>query len=99
MKYNCPVCGFDGLTEEPYDKHGCASFDICPSCGTEYGNTDFNVSHKELRKKWVENGCKWYSKSKSKIDEKPADWDPHQQLQKAGLIDEEMSQLLHTRKR
>lgn len=41
----CPVCGY-GMKEAPAD------FNICPSCGTEFGVHDVNSSIPELRKAW-----------------------------------------------
>ena len=35
--YICPVCGFNGLKEPPYDKDGSPSYEICPCCGFEFG--------------------------------------------------------------
>src|ERR1700722_1795355 len=45
MGHNCPVCGYAKLAEPPYDKTGCASFEICPSCGIEFGYHDASKSH------------------------------------------------------
>src|ERR1700678_4028583 len=61
--FTCPVCGFTGLTEAPYDEHGCASFEICPSCGTEFGYDDANRSHEDLRKAWLAAGKTWWSQT------------------------------------
>lgn len=72
----CPVCGFDGLDEPAYDAHGCASFGICPCCGTEFGYNDATRTHVELRSKWIGNGMKWWSRTPNP----PADWDPVRQL-------------------
>jgi predicted RNA-binding Zn-ribbon protein involved in translation (DUF1610 family) len=75
-RYICPVCGFPDLDEPPYDESKCASFDICPSCGTEYGYHDATRSHSELRREWVRNGMRWWSQSR-----KPSKgWDPELQL-------------------
>ena len=29
----CPVCGYDGLDEPPFDERGVGSDDICPCRG------------------------------------------------------------------
>lgn len=79
--YTCPVCGFPGLSEPPYDAHGCASFEICPSCGTEFGYDDATRCHADLRKSWVAAGMPWWSKA----IQPPQDWDAQGQLRKAGL--------------
>lgn len=75
-RFICPVCGYDQLDEAPYDNMGCASFDICPCCGTQYGYHDANTSYLVLRKKWIANGMQWWSDSA----EKPKHWDPVKQL-------------------
>ena len=36
----CPVCGYGELHEPAYDRFGCASFEICPCCGIEFGLED-----------------------------------------------------------
>lgn len=76
--FACPVCGFDELTEPPYDVYGCASFDICPCCGTEFGNDDFGKSHEVLRENWINSGMKWHNRATSM----PANYDPHSHLVK-----------------
>jgi len=54
MTYKCPVCGFDDLESAP------ELFTICPCCGTEFGNTDFDVAHEELRSRWLNQGAPWF---------------------------------------
>jgi hypothetical protein len=78
----CPVCGFPNLYEAPYDAYGHPSFEICPSCGTEFGYHDANRTHAELRKQWIAAGTPWHSDVKA-----PLNWDPIQQLRSAGLQD------------
>lgn len=68
MRHTCPVCFYDELDEPPDN-----NFDICPSCGTEFGYDDFNASHDELRKRWIAGGCKWWSQS----DAPPDDYEDH----------------------
>lgn len=77
-EYACPVCGYDELEEPAYDSYGCPSFDICPSCGTQFGYDDVSTKHKTLRERWVANGMKWSSTSL----EKPSKWSPNEQLAK-----------------
>ena len=80
----CPVCGYPDLTEPAYDQHGCASFDICPSCGTEFGYDDAGRTHADLRERWVNTGAKWSSSTAKP----PAGWDPVAQIRLAGLSTE-----------
>lgn len=77
----CPVCGFPDLTEPPYDQHGCASFDICPCCGTEFGYTDARKSHDQLRDEWLAAGAHWHSRAV----QQPPGWNALNQLRAAGL--------------
>lgn len=68
--YICPVCDYNQMTEPPED------FYICPCCGTEFGNDDFDTSHIELRKQWIDNGMKWFSR----YTPKPFGWDAGEQI-------------------
>ncbi len=72
----CPVCGYNGLHEPAYDRHGYASFEICPCCGIEFGYEDARRSHESLRDKWIARGMPWWSD----VRKPPAGWDPVQQL-------------------
>lgn len=81
MSYQCPVCGYSGLEEPPYNSYGCASFDICPCCGTEYGYHDSKRSHLELRREWVKHKMPWTDKDVLP----PLNWDPIKQLADANL--------------
>lgn len=81
QSFTCPVCGYPGLTEPPYDQHGCASFDICPSCGIEFGYDDAKRSHDELRAAWLAAGAPWRSRTTAP----PPAWSPARQLEAAGL--------------
>ncbi len=77
----CPVCGFRGLAEPPRDQYGCASFEICPCCGTEFGYDDATRSAASLRDSWLAAGGPWRSKSVAP----PPGWTPERQLKEAGL--------------
>src|ERR1700720_1544663 len=65
----CPVCGYE-MEEGP------GNFNICPSCGTEFGLHDLNSSIKDLREAWVANGPHWHSR----VVAAPSDWKPLEQL-------------------
>jgi|SRR5215213_2115739 len=75
MKYTCPVCGYDNLEDAP------ANFEICPSCGTEFGYNDITVSHQFLGEQWIKRGMHWHSR----VTPRPIGWDPIKQLKRAGL--------------
>ena len=70
MNYLCPVCGYDELDLPPFD------FTICPSCGTEFGNDDYDLSHAQLRARWIALGPAWWSQSETP----PVGWNPMEQL-------------------
>ncbi|MED3629767.1 hypothetical protein P4478_23220 [Bacillus subtilis] len=65
--YTCPVCGFDGLDEPPYDEYNIGSYNICSCCGFEYGNDDDVMvnekllevpeAHELYRIRWVKEGA------------------------------------------
>ena len=70
--YKCPVCGYDKFSAL------VGLGDICPSCGTEFGFSDDEVSYDHLRHHWLMEGGKWWSRRVSK----PAGWLVGQQLSK-----------------
>ena len=73
--YLCPVCGY-GMEDEP------ANYNICPSCGTEFGHHDANASIEELRNAWIKTGPRWWSAT----DQQPENWNPFLQLANLGLV-------------
>ena len=77
----CPVCAYGGLEEPPYDEHGYESYEICPSCGTQFGYHDATRSHAELRATWVAAGAQWTSR----VIPPPEGWDGLIQVRAAGL--------------
>lgn len=70
----CPVCGFNDLPREPY------SYLICCCCGTEFELDDEETPHEELRRRWIEGGCVFWSKRRGTPTEL---WNPFAQLEKA----------------
>ena len=74
----CPVCGYPSLREPPRATSGGGSYEICPSCGFQFGvdDDDKGISFKEARDRWVASGSKWHSKGLSA----PQDWDAAKQL-------------------
>jgi hypothetical protein len=72
----------------PYqDYFGSPSFEICPSCGYEFGFDDHPgasgsvTSFVEHRHRWVAGGCAWWGRE----DQRPVDWSGLDQLAAAGL--------------
>jgi hypothetical protein len=55
------------------------SYEICPSCGFEFGVTDDDLgySYESWRQRWVEAGMPWYAEG---IEERPDGWNPSEQL-------------------
>ena len=53
------------------------SFEICPSCGFQFGVTDDDAgfTYSGWREKWRSDGMPWSSSSK-----RPKSWDPTAQL-------------------
>jgi hypothetical protein len=77
QKYLCPVCGFEGLTEPPFDMNNDPSFEVCSCCGFEFGFDGENNPERfmEYRKHWISEGTPWFN---AKL--KPNDWDYKEQL-------------------
>ena len=77
MRYTCPVCGYSELDEPPYDDQNNASYEVCSCCGFEFGFDDKakGVSFEDYRKKWINEGARWFLENK-----KPIDWDLKKQL-------------------
>lgn len=79
----CPVCGFEN-DFEPYEGE-LPSFEICPSCGTQFGYNDHAatavaraVRHAALRTAWIDAGMNWHSVAEAR----PENWDPQSQLRR-----------------
>jgi hypothetical protein len=68
-KYVCPICGY--LLSYPPD-----DFNICPSCGVEFGYETSSRSFWDLREEWLRTGANWASR----VVPKPKSWDPMLQL-------------------
>ena len=77
----CPVCGFPELGGPPYDSFGYPTYEICPCCGVEFGNDDWEKTTSELRDEWVQGGFVWFSQHTTP----PPAWGPLKQLKAAGL--------------
>jgi uncharacterized membrane protein YgcG len=77
MPYTCPVCGFPELTEPPRTPDSGASYEICPSCGFQFGYDDESegIDYVTWRRRWISEGMPWRSHNPA-----PAGWDPAAQL-------------------
>lgn len=64
----CPVCAYPDMPYPPRD------YNICPSCGTEFGSDDAYATHDILRARWVQNGAPWF------FGQPPIAWNPYMQL-------------------
>jgi hypothetical protein len=73
VTHTCPVCGFNDLNEPPYSRDGHGLFEICPSCGFQFGVTDddLGMSFREWRESWVAKGMPWSSKGRTAAMESP----------------------------
>ena len=79
VRHTCPVCGYPGLSEPPRSSTtGGGSYEICPSCGFEFGVTDDDegYEYETWRQKWVNDGMRWSSVSQPQ----PNDWNPRKLL-------------------
>lgn len=79
----CPVCGYPGLGEPPRSASGGGSYEICSSCGFEFGvsDDDQGYTYPAWRREWIARGMLWYAEG---IEAPPADWDPRRQLRDLG---------------
>lgn len=80
--FMCPVCGYPDLTEPPRsDRTGGGSYEICPSCGFEFGVTDDDggYTYETWRTRWVAHGMRWHD-AETGVSSAPEGWDPVAQL-------------------
>ena len=63
MSHTCPVCQNPSLKEPPRSKSGGGSYEICPSCGFQFGvdDDDRGISHEKWRADWLKRGAPWSS--------------------------------------
>ena len=84
MSFVCPVCGYPDLDENPRGELTGGSYEICPSCGIQFGYNDEAGGNPEARagayekwrKLWIESGMIW-DKGRT---EPPPGWNPRRQL-------------------
>ncbi len=79
----CPACGYPELRYGPYIIGTSESYEICPCCGFEFGVTDMDegYSYEQWRQKWIDEGMKWWSKSRHPSTQ----WNPVEQLRNIGV--------------
>ena len=76
----CPVCGYPDLDEDPRPPAGGGSYEICPSCGYQFGVSDDDrfITYEQWREKWVAAGMPWNG-----IGIRPPwGWKPEEQLRR-----------------
>jgi hypothetical protein len=78
MSFTCPVCGYPGLNEQPRSEVNGGSYEICPSCGFQFGvsDEDRGISDDQWRQAWIRAGMPWNSVG----IKPPANWNPGEQL-------------------
>jgi hypothetical protein len=75
----CPVCGYPELQEPPRAPAGGGSYEICPSCGFQFGvdDDDKGLTFEEARERWIAGGMKWTSSGRTE----PKGWDAKSQVE------------------
>jgi predicted RNA-binding Zn-ribbon protein involved in translation (DUF1610 family) len=77
-QFVCPVCGYDDLHDDPSPSYGGGSYEICESCGFQFGVSDDSDGYTfdQWRRNWAAAGMAWASKNP-----RPPGWDPVAQLE------------------
>ncbi len=72
MAHTCLVCSYPKLKSPPHSPSGGGSYEICPSCGYQYGvdDDDRGITPEEWRRTWIANGAHWSSQG----IQAPTDW-------------------------
>jgi hypothetical protein len=85
MTYVCPVCGYPGLHDPPRGEATGGSYEICPSCGFQFGvsDEDRGISDEQWREAWIQAGMPWNSVG----IKQPLAWNPREQLENASKQD------------
>ncbi len=78
MGHICPVCGYPDLEDQPRGEATGGSYEICPSCGFQFGvsDEDRGFTYEQWRKQWVQKGMRWRAVTVAP----PPNWDPTEQL-------------------
>ena len=85
MGYMCPVCGYEGLSKQPYGGVPDPSYEVCSSCGFEFGFDDEGegFTFQQWRQKWMEGGMVWWNRG----SKPPENWNPREQVSKVMHIE------------
>lgn len=81
--YICPVCGWEGLREPPYQNPPVnddtlirgGSWEICLCCSTEFGAYGGGTL-REIRQYWIDDGMPWWTE----YSPAPRGWNAQEQL-------------------
>ena len=78
MNHVCPVCGYPDLAEPPRRRGGRGSYEVCPSCGFQFGvsDDDARLTYEQWRALWKKRGLAWSSRR----EPPPAGWNAERQL-------------------
>jgi len=78
MAHTCPCCGYPALQEPPRSTSGGGSYEICPSCGFQFGvsDDDAGFTYARWRARWKAQGLRWSSKGIAP----PPGWEAKSQL-------------------
>ena len=84
MSYICPVCNYPNLQERPRGETTGGSYEICPSCGFQFGVTDEDLgfTYEVWRQDWITKGMPWNGIG----IESPDGWNPDEQLKGLAIV-------------
>ena len=77
-RYICPVCGYPDLEEQPRGVTTGGSYEICPSCGFQFGvsDEDRGYTYERWSEEWIKKGQHWSSVGVAP----PSEWNPNEQI-------------------
>ena len=75
------IKGDCALAEQPRSESSGGSYEICSSCGFEFGvsDDDLGFTYEQWRQKWIDGGMIW-NRGRT---EPPISWNPVEQLRNA----------------
>lgn len=87
QNHTCPICGYDGLTENPGSSpRFWGSQEICSCCGWQFGYNN-PAQIEQYRAEWVEAGANWFLPEK-----RPTHWNIAAQFAHIGLTVDDVLQ-------